>query len=141
MKGDSIIRRVAPVFIERLHYDEIFVFASNLSGKHINGSAKVAFEKFGAKWGRHFGLSGQSFAIPVRGNKFGKLPLATIECYVEGLFIEARKRSDLVFIVTPIAIGNNMYEYEDIAPLFEDALEMKNIFLPEKFYNILIKRK
>lgn len=32
--------------------DIIFVFGSNLEGKHGAGSAKVALQKFGAKYGR-----------------------------------------------------------------------------------------
>ena len=43
---------VASDRIDFLEKDEIFVFGSNLEGKHLGGAAKAAHMKFGAKWGR-----------------------------------------------------------------------------------------
>lgn len=43
--------------------DIIFVFGSNPKGKHGAGSAKVALQKFGAKYGKGDGLHGQSYAL------------------------------------------------------------------------------
>ena len=37
--------------IDMLEKDEIFVFGSNLAGKHLGGAAKAAYNKFGAQWG------------------------------------------------------------------------------------------
>lgn len=37
--------------IDMLEKDEIFVFGSNLAGKHLGGAAKAAHNKFGAQWG------------------------------------------------------------------------------------------
>ena len=42
----------------------IFVFGSNLDGRHAGGAAKDAVQYFGAKWGQGEGLQGQSYAIP-----------------------------------------------------------------------------
>ena len=50
--------------IDFLEKDEIFVFGSNLEGKHLGGAAKAAHNKFGAQWGVGVGLTGQSYAIP-----------------------------------------------------------------------------
>ena len=36
--------------IDFLEKDEIFVFGSNLEGKHLGGAAKAAHNKFGAQW-------------------------------------------------------------------------------------------
>lgn len=36
--------------IDKLEKDEIFVFGSNLVGKHLGGAAKAAHNKFGAQW-------------------------------------------------------------------------------------------
>ena len=37
--------------IDVLEKNEIFVFGSNLAGRHLGGAAKAAYNKFGAKWG------------------------------------------------------------------------------------------
>ena len=50
--------------IDVLEKNEIFVFGSNLAGRHLGGAAKAAYNKFGAKWGVGVGLAGQSYAIP-----------------------------------------------------------------------------
>jgi hypothetical protein len=42
--------------IDTLEKDEIFVFGSNLEGKHLGGAAKAAHNRFGAKWGVGVGL-------------------------------------------------------------------------------------
>lgn len=44
----------------------IFVFGSNPEGRHGLGSAKVAVQKFGAKYGIGEGLVGNSYAIPTK---------------------------------------------------------------------------
>ena len=44
----------------------IFVFGSNPEGRHGLGSAKVAVQKFGAKYGIGEGLVGNSYGIPTK---------------------------------------------------------------------------
>ena len=41
------------------------------------------------------------------------------------------------FLVTPIGCGIAGFEAEDIAPLFESAKEIKNISLPESFWEVI----
>lgn len=48
------------------HKDVIFVFGSNLEGRHGLGAAKVAREKFGAIYGQSEGLQGNAYAIPTK---------------------------------------------------------------------------
>lgn len=43
--------RISSDKIDTLGKNEVFVFGSNLEGKHISGAAKAAREKFGAIWG------------------------------------------------------------------------------------------
>ena len=50
--------RVTPDYITTLGDKEVFVFGSNIQGQHIGGAAKIANEKFGAKWGEHNGVLG-----------------------------------------------------------------------------------
>ena len=53
-----------PENIVELKPNEVFVFGSNTLGQHHGGAARVAHQKFGAKWGLAEGLSGQTYAIP-----------------------------------------------------------------------------
>lgn len=110
---------------------EIFVFGSNLAGRHGAGAAKYAFEHHGAKYGRGVGLQGNSYAIPTKDAQLRTLPLSTIQGYVDQFLNFARLRSELIFNVTPIGCGLAGYKYEDIAPFFTEAPE--NVRLPEEF--------
>lgn len=44
----------------------IFVFGSNPEGRHGSGSAKIALDKFGAKYGQGEGMQGNAYAIPTK---------------------------------------------------------------------------
>ena len=129
-------RRYTPEKIEELAINEIFVFGSNLDGMHGGGAARVACKHFGAVWGQGTGLQGQSYAIPTMqgGPK-------TIEPYVEEFISFAKEHRELDFLVTRIGCGIAGFKDEEIAPLFSDALEEKNIILPKKFVEIIAKEK
>ena len=47
--------------------ERIFVFGSNLAGRHGKGAAKFAKDYHGAIYGRGVGLQGTSYAIPTKG--------------------------------------------------------------------------
>ena len=49
--------------IRSLQPNQIFVFGSNTQGRHGLGAAKIALQKFGAKYGQAEGIQGQSYAI------------------------------------------------------------------------------
>lgn len=57
-------RRVTPDCIRELEVNEIFVFGSNLNGYHGGGAARLAMNKWGARWGKGVGIQGQTYAIP-----------------------------------------------------------------------------
>ena len=129
-------RRYTPEYITELAINEIFVFGSNLDGMHGGGAARVACKHFGAVWGQGTGLQGQSYAIPtMQGGP------ETIEPYVEEFIRFAKGHRELDFLVTRIGCGIAGFKDEEIAPLFSDALEEKNIILPKKFVEIIAKEK
>ena len=129
-------RKYTPEYITELAINEIFVFGSNLDGMHGGGAARVACKHFGAVWGQGTGLQGQSYAIPtMQGGP------ETIEPYVEEFIRFAKEHRELDFLVTRIGCGIAGFKDEDIAPLFSDALEEKNIILPKKFVEIIAKEK
>ena len=124
--------RITPRWIDSLKENEIFVFGSNLAGMHGGGAARIARLRFGAVMGQGVGLQGQSYAIPTMQGG-----VETIRPYVELFIIFAHQHPELHFLVTPIGCGIAGFEAEDIAPLFESAKEMKNISLPESFWEVI----
>lgn len=57
--------------ISSLQPNEVFVFGSNPEGRHGAGAAKVALQKFGAKYGVGRGLQGSSYALITKNLKAG----------------------------------------------------------------------
>lgn len=124
--------RITPHWIDSLKENEIFVFGSNLAGMHGGGAARIARLHFGAVMGKGVGLQGQSYAIPTMQGG-----VETIRPYVNDFLDFTKHHPEMQFLVTPIGCGIAGFEAEDIAPLFESAKEMKNISLPESFWEVI----
>ena len=118
-------KRTTPENITSLAPNEIFVFGSNLSGMHGGGAAWVAYRKFGAIMGQGVGLQGQSYGIPTTQGG-----VETIRPYVDEFIEFAKGHPELTFLVTRIGCGIAGFDDAEIAPLFEAAHEVDNIFLP-----------
>ena len=124
--------RITPEWIDTLKDNEIFVFGSNLAGMHGGGAARVARLRFGAVLGNGVGIQGQSYAIPTMQGG-----VETSRPYVDDFIAYAQQHPSLHFLVTPIGCGIAGFEPEDIAPLFEGAKAVKNISLPESFWEVI----
>lgn len=124
--------RTSPHRIEELKPNEIFVFGSNLSGHHGAGAARLAMNKWGAKWGKGVGLEGQTYGIPTMQGG-----VDTIKPYVDAFIDFAKKHPDKIFLVTEIGCGIAGFTPEEIAPLFKEAETVENIHLPERFWGVL----
>ena len=124
--------RITPEWIDTLKDNEIFVFGSNLAGMLGGGAARVARLRFGAVLGNGVGIQGQSYAIPTMQGG-----VETIRPYVDDFIAYAQQHPSLHFLVTPIGCGIAGFEPEDIAPLFEGAKAVKNISLPESFWEVI----
>lgn len=122
-----------PDRITSLKPNEVFVFGSNLAGNHAGGAALVALIRFGAKMGCGVGMQGQSYAIPTMQGG-----VATIKPYVDQFIEFARHNPQLTFYVTRIGCGIAGFKDSEIAPLFKDALELRNVILPRTFVNVII---
>ena len=127
-------KRISPDFINYLKENEIFVFGSNLEGMHGGGAARAAYNKFGAIWGQGVGLQGQSYGIPTMHGG-----VDVIKPYVDEFINFAKSHPELKFLVTRIGCGIAGFRDEEMAPLFKDAFEIENIYLPKSFYDILVK--
>jgi hypothetical protein len=129
--------KIASSNIFSLEDNQIFVFGSNLSGRHGLGAAKTAM-KWGAKYGQAEGLQGQTYAIPtVNSLVTKKLSLHEIETYVNNFIEFAKDNPDKDFLVTQIGCGLAGYYPTEIAPFFKKAVGIKNIHLPIDFIQVL----
>lgn len=115
-----------------LNPKEIFVFGSNLAGAHGGGAAWLAYNRFGAIWGQGTGLQGQSYGIPTMQGG-----VETIRPYVDEFISFAKTRPDLKFYVTQIGCGIAGFRVGEIAPLFQAAVDVENIILPQAFVEVI----
>lgn len=97
----------------------IFVFGSNLAGRHGKGAALYAKQHYGAVYGNGVGPQGSSYAIPTKRANLKVLPVEEIQKYVEGFITYARAHPTLKFQVTRVGCGLAGYKDSDIAPLFK----------------------
>lgn len=113
----------------------IFVFGSNLAGRHGAGSAKEAVEKHGAIYGKGIGRQGNSYAIPTKDIVMQVLKLREIKYFVDIFIKYATQFPTLKFNVVAIGCGLAGYKPEQIAPMFAKA--PINVRLPEEFLKVL----
>src|SRR5574343_389660 len=105
-----------------LKENEVFVFGSNLAGRHGAGAARTAM----------------TYAIPTKDREVrNALPLIHISAYVSEFINLASVSPQYRFLVTEIGCGLSGYSPADIAPMFFEATWLSNVCLPERFWNVL----
>ena len=96
----------------------------------------MAHERFGAVMGQGVGIQGQSYAIPTMQGG-----VDTIRPYVDDFLDLAYEWDQNTFLVTRIGCGIAGFSDEEIAPLFDRALDLYNVVLPKSFVDILVRRR
>jgi len=124
--------RITPDDIEHLGIGHVFVFGSNAEGQHLGGAARVARLKFGAVMGQGRGLQGQSYGIVTMDG------MRTLRHEVYEFIDFAKGHPEKTFLVTRIGCGIAGYKVSDVAPLFADAMDVENIWLPKEFWKELV---
>ncbi len=112
---------------------DVFVVCDGMGG-HVGGAARMAYEHFGAVWGKGVGMYGKTYAIPTMQGG-----VETIKPYVDDFLQFATVHGELDFLVTEIGCGIAGFTPQEIAPLFFKAIEndIKNVYLPGSFYRVL----
>lgn len=129
--------RITEDNITNLKQNEIFVFGSNLSGRHGKGAAKTAL-RWGAKWGQGSGIQGRTYGIPTKDASIRRtLRLDEIKPFVDDFIKFCKENPELVFLVTEIGCGLAKMKAKDIAPLFKECVGLENVHLPSKFWHKL----
>ena len=113
------------------HPSPVFVFGSNLAGRHGKGAALWARQHRSAIYGQGIGHQGNASAIPTKDHRLRVLPLDVIRGHVRDFLDYAQCRTDLRFEVTPISCGLAGYRPDQIAPMFVNT--PTNVILPNTF--------
>ena len=118
---------------------DIFVFGSNLAGRHGRGAALFAVKHHGAIYGCGVGIQGNAYAIPTKDENLRVLPLDKIQLYIDVFLQFAHEHPEMEFNVTKIGCGLAGYTPAQIRPLFEmqcvlsECPNCTNVNLPIEF--------
>lgn len=112
----------------------IFVFGSNLAGRHGAGAAKFAHAMYAAEHGTGEGRTGRAYALPTKDAKLKPRPLADIERSVDTFLAYTREHPELEFYVTRVGCGLAGYDDHQVAPFF--LLAGDNVTLLDGWWEI-----
>lgn len=115
--------------------EHIFVFGSNLAGRHGRGAALFAKNNYGAVYGVGVGRTGSAYGIPTKDINISTLPIDEIKKYVDDFVLYAKNNPDIYFQVTNIGCGLAGYNPKQIAPMFIDS--PSNCFFSKEFTDII----
>lgn len=121
------------------HPVAVFVFGSNLAGRHGKGAALFARMFRGAITGQGIGPQGNSYAIPTKDEHLVSLPLSHIGPHVAAFLEYAREHPDKQFEVTAIGCGLAGFTPIQMVPFFRGA--PGNVSLPREFVMALALRR
>lgn len=113
----------------------VFVFGSNLAGRHGAGAARYAAQKYGAIYGQGEGRMGQSYAIPTKDAAMQTLGLDAIEQAVRRFVAYAAQHHDEAFALTPIGCGLAGYSRADIWAILHRVKLPYNVHLTPEWAN------
>lgn len=112
--------------------NRIFVFGSNLAGRHGKGAALYARENHGAIYGIGVGRQGNSYAIPTKDSFLRTLDLESIRYHIDTFIAYAKVNPELTFDLTPIGCGLAGYSKDQIRPLLTPLPD--NVLLTKEWY-------
>ena len=120
--------------ITELKPNEVFVFGSNLAGRHGAGAARQARLDFGAEYGIGEGLTGQCYAFPTKDSNLKPLDRNGLERSICNFLGTVKEHQELTFLLTKVGCGLAGFDEHYIKSLFadyRDYLTLSNIVKPE----------
>lgn len=97
---------------------DIFVFGSNLAGRHGAGAALYALKERGAILLQGEGLMGTSYGIATKDERIRSRGLVEIEKSVQEFLRFAEQHQEHTFDITPIGCGLAGFKRSQIEPMF-----------------------
>lgn len=120
---------------------EIFVFGSNLAGRHGKGAALYAKKYYNAIYGQGEGYQGRSYAIPTKDENLKPRRLQDVSESVRTFITFVNKCRilgyDFIFTITPVGCGLAGFRPDQIAPMFIPLKEVPCCVLPKEFLEVL----
>lgn len=98
----------------------VFVFGSNLAGRHGRGAADYAKQVFVAATGVGEGPTGSAYALPTKDAAMNTRPLDQIAVSAARFIAYAKEHPEITFRLTRVGCGLAGYSDRHIAPLFVD---------------------
>ena len=117
--------------LPQLPSDYIFVFGSNLAGLHSIELPLFAKSFFGAEFGVGLGITGRSYAIPIKDRFIRFLQIKEIRQYVEMFKAYTHSQPDMKFWISHLGIERRGFKHHEIAPLFIGC--NRNCVFPEQW--------
>ena len=114
----------------------VFVFGSNLAGRHGKGAAFHAKQWYGAIYGQGVGRQGNSYAIPTKDSDLKPLSLDEIYRYISTFITYAEHNPDDTFMLTPIGTGLAGYSREQIYSLLKQFDVPSNVLFTKEWFNL-----
>ena len=115
--------------ITKLEPRDIFIFGSNLAGRHGAGAAYQARVQFGAEYGVGEGLTGQCYAFPTLDGNLKKLSVARMAMARDRLYDCCIANPEKRFLLTKVGCGLAGHGETMMRSLFWPKPE--NLILPE----------
>ena len=114
----------------------VFVFGSNLAGRHGKGAALYALQHYGAKYGEGVGRQGNSYAVPTKDFLLKVLTLDTISRHLADFISYAKEHPEDTFMLTPIGTGLAGYSREQIYSLLKQLDVPSNVLFTKEWFNL-----
>ncbi len=117
--------------VERLM---IFVFGSNLAGRHGKGAAFFALRNHGAEYGVGFGPTGNAYAIPTKTATFRIMTIDEIRPYMSDFFKYASEHAEKTFLLTPVGCGLAGHKKVDMLRLIREFDISDNVVFDRRWF-------
>lgn len=124
----------------------IFVFGSNTEGRHGKGAAKIALDRFGAKYGQAEGLQGNSYAIITKDLSKDKRSIKKSEILksIKKLYSFAENNPKLLFCIAYRNLEETSlsgYTGIEMIELFNSVPAPHNILFSYEWINYINKNE
>jgi hypothetical protein len=107
----------------------IFVFGSNLAGRHGKGAALDAVRFYGAELGVGSGPTGSAYAIPTKDANLRPLPFDQVAKGVEEFIEYAKGNPRKEFLLTPVGCGLAGHSRRQVWQVMTRAGVPSNVYL------------
>lgn len=114
----------------------VFVFGSNLAGRHGKGAALYALQHYGAQYGEGVGRQGKSYAVPTKDFLLKVLTLDAIGRHLADFISYAKEHPEDTFMLTPIGTGLAGYSREQIYLLLKQLDVPSNVLFTKEWFNL-----